>query len=241
MMFLKAVSAARLEGVVTTDLALYLSAHDPDSYSGTGATVNDISTNDNHATLTNGVTYSSSNGGYFELDAVNDFLTDDATTGTPFGFGTGAFTYEHWLYLDSASRLQVLFDARRRDANANNFNGADLVDSDGKYKVYYNTSFAFQATSFTFSANTWYHVVCSRTSTSTNQTRLYVNNELKHTGTLTSSFVDYGYYYWGRNVNPVGATYYDGRVAQMRVYKGRGLSAAEVTQNWNAHRRLYGL
>ena len=241
MMLLKAVSAAKAQGIVTTNLALYLSAHNPNSYGGSGTTVNDLSTNANHATLTNGPTYSTDNGGYFSLDAVNDYLTDDSTSGSPFAFGTGAFTYEHWVYLDSASRLQVMYDARRRDANASNFNGADLIDSDGKYKVFYNTSFAFQATSYTFTANAWYHIVCSRTSTSSNQTRLYVNGVLKHTGTLTSNFLNYGYYYWGRNVNPVGAVYFDGRFAQARVYKGRGLSAAEVEQNFNAHRRLYGL
>ncbi len=241
MMFLKAVSAARLEGVITTDLSLYLSAHDTDSYPGSGSTWTDLSTNANNATLYNSPTFSSDNGGILDFDGVNDYGDDASTTGTPNGFGTGAFTIEYWVRFDNMTAFHTVYDTRRRtNFYASNFGYSDYINpSNDTYNVYRNTSTIFTSNG-TLSANTWYHLVLSRTSTSANDTRFYVNNVLNKTTTIADSFTDYGNYYIGRNIETT-PTYLNGQLAQLRVYKGKGLTAAEVTRNWNAHRRLYGL
>lgn len=241
MMFLKAVSAARLEGVITTDLSLYLSAHDTDSYPGSGSTWTDLSTNANNATLYNSPTFSSDNGGILDFDGVNDYGDDASTTGTPFGFGSGAFTWESWVKFDNVNTYSVVFDSRRRTSIfSNNLGYSDYIEaSNGTYNVYRNTSTIFTSNT-ALSANTWYHLVLSRTSTATNDTRFYINNVLDKTTTINVSFTDYGNYYVGRNVG-TSPSYLNGKLAQLRVYKGKALTASEVTRNWNAHRRLYGL
>jgi len=240
MMFLKAVSAARLEGVITTDLSLYLSAHDTDSYPGSGSTWTDLSTNANNATLYNSPTFSTDNGGILDFDGVNDYGDDGSTTGTPFGFGTGAFTVEYWVKYDNMTAYHAFLDSRRRSSFYNNNLGySDYIEpSNDTFNVYRNTATIFTSNA-ALSANTWYHLVLSRSSTATNDTRFYINNVLDKTTTINVSFTDYGVYYIGRNIE--GSAYANGKLAQLRVYKGKGLTAAEVTRNWNAHRRLYGL
>ena len=235
-MFLKAVSAARLEGVITTNLSLYLSAHDTDSYPGSGNTWTDISPNANNATLTNGPVYSSADGGYIDFDGVNDFATDNTTTGTPFGFGTGAFTVEYWVKYDANVTDGTHIDARQRSGSTLGY--SDFRDNTTlKFRVY--STLNLFTSNGTIANNVWTHIVFSRTSTGTNDTRLYINNVLDTTTTLSVSFADYGYYYLARNVNAT-PVYANLKLAQVRVYKGKALTAAEVTRNWNAHRRLYG-
>jgi len=241
MMFLKAVNAAKTPGIVTSNLSLYLSAHNPNSYGGSGPTWTDLSTNANHGTLINGPTYNSGSGGYIEFDGVNDYGDKTSATGTPFAFGTGAFTVEYWVQYLNTTVFHTILDCRGRAGGSSQFNGyTDYYDATlDKFKVYTGVSDVLSSNA-TLAANTWYHIVVSRTSTSTNQTRLYINNSLDRTTTVTSSFTDYAAYYLGRNFNAT-PTYGNIRIAQLRTYKGKGLTAAEVKQNYNAHRRLYGL
>jgi hypothetical protein len=226
---------------VTESLSLHLNNTNPSSYNGTGDTWYDLTSNSNNAILINSPAYSFDNGGYFDLDGVNDYMDDASTTGTPFAFGTGAFTLEYWVRYDDDVIYHTILDARRRtDIFSNNLGYTDYRDpTNDKFKIYYNTSDAFTSTG-TFAINTWYHIVLSRTNTSTNQTRLYKNNVLDTTGTLSSNFSDYGNYYIGRNVNTTGTTYSNIKIGQIRVYKGKALSAAEVENNWLASKEFYG-
>ena len=239
MMFLKAVSAARLEGIVTTNLSLYLSAHDTDSYPGSGSTWTDLSTNANNATLYNSPTFSTDNGGVLDFDGVNDYGEDATTTGTPFGFGTGAFTWEVWVKYDTISTGPSILDPRRITSSTTSESLTDYITSAGNLRFYRNTSDVFSSTQ-NLSTGNWYHIVLSRTSTASNDCRLYINNSLDKTATLSASFTDRGRYYVARIINVPGV-YFDGKIGQIRIYKGTALTAAQVTQNWNAHGRLYAL
>jgi formylglycine-generating enzyme required for sulfatase activity len=62
-------------GIVTDGLVLWLDAGIKPSYSGSGTTWTDISGNRNNGTLTNGPTYSSTNGGIVVFDGVNDYVS----------------------------------------------------------------------------------------------------------------------------------------------------------------------
>lgn len=61
--------------VVTNGLVLALDAGNLRSYPGTGTTIFDLSGNNNHGTLVNGVGFSTSNGGILTFDGVNDYVT----------------------------------------------------------------------------------------------------------------------------------------------------------------------
>jgi hypothetical protein len=60
--------------VVTSGLVLNLDASNPASYPGSGTLWTDLSGRGNNGTLTNGVGYSSDNGGTLVFDGVNDYI-----------------------------------------------------------------------------------------------------------------------------------------------------------------------
>ena len=60
--------------IVTNGLVLALDAADKNSYPGSGTTWFDVSGNNNHFTLYNGVGFSSVNGGILIFDGVNDYI-----------------------------------------------------------------------------------------------------------------------------------------------------------------------
>ena len=61
--------------IVTNGLVLCLDASDKKSYPGTGTTWFDRSGNGYHGTLVGGVSYSTSNGGLFDFDGVDDYIS----------------------------------------------------------------------------------------------------------------------------------------------------------------------
>ena len=62
-------------GIVSSGLLMHLDAGNSSSYSGSGTTWSDLSGNGNHATLINGPTYSSADGGALDFDGSNDYAT----------------------------------------------------------------------------------------------------------------------------------------------------------------------
>jgi len=243
MSFFQAVTGAVVRSatpsIITDNLSLHLNANNPASYPGSGTAWDDISVNENSVTLTNGPTYSTDDGGYIQFDGVNDYGDEASTTGTPFAFGTGAFTVEQWVNVTTDTKASVFFDARRRSSfYSNNQNYSDYyLHTNGKYNVYINNATVLTSNG-TLSINQWYHIVVSRVNSTSNQTRLYINNVLDKTVTISNSMTDYGNFYVGRSID---GNYASAKIAQVRVYKGKALTASEVTNNWNATRALYGL
>ena len=83
--------------IVTDGLALCLDAANSKSYPGSGSTWTDLSGNGNNATLTNGPTYSSANGGSIVFDGVNDYV---APTGLTNALWQGNWTVSFWVNFD---------------------------------------------------------------------------------------------------------------------------------------------
>jgi hypothetical protein len=234
------VDLPTIPSILLTSLSLHLNVNDVSSYSGSGTTWNDISSNANVVTLINSPTYSANNGGYIEFDGINDYGNEATSTGSPFAFGTGAFTLEYWVYYNNATNPQIVLDMRRRDTNfSTNEATVDSRSTARNWRYYYKSAFILTSTN-TLADATWHHVVLSRNSTGTNDTKLYFNNVLDSSHTWNYNFSDYGVFYIARNINTTGTGYMNGRVAQIRVYKGKALTAAEVENNWNATKALYG-
>ena len=79
--------------IVTNGLVLCLDASDRNSYPGSGTTWYDVSNNGNHATLTNGPTFSTSNGGIFTFDGSNDYADVSLNLRNSFATTTFSFLY----------------------------------------------------------------------------------------------------------------------------------------------------
>jgi hypothetical protein len=90
---------------VTNGLVIYLDAANKTSYPGSGTIWYDISGNGNNGTLVNGPTFSSSNGGIFVFDGVNDYVNfgDSNSFTLPGGFSVNIWFKTAAVSFSSAS------------------------------------------------------------------------------------------------------------------------------------------
>jgi len=142
------------------------------------------------------------------LDGTGDYLTLNGSS--DFGFGTGDFTLEGFVYLDNTASAQILFDFRQSAivevAPVVYFNGTDLT--------YYVNNVAVITS--TIAAGNWYHIAVVRSGTST---RMYVNGS--QVGSTYNDTNDYGTtkpLVIGANLN--GAADLAGSIDEVRISKG---------------------
>jgi len=226
--------------LITTNLVLHLNAGDSNSYSGSGTTWTDLSGQGNHATLTNGPVYSSSDGGYFDFDGTNDRA--DLTAGSDFAYGTGDFTIEIWFNVTGTSPQTYGERLFTQTTGGQNYFKVGVADGNPVVKQLYfkyGTGGGNRIRSgFEYTVDQWHHYIVTRNGTTVTQ---YVDGSLEETTTGVSFDFDNTTY------NPTiaamtnnNAQNLDGKIAQVRVYKGKGFSASEVLQNYNATKATYG-
>jgi hypothetical protein len=222
--------------IVTTGLVLNLDAGNTSSYPGSGTTWTDL-IGGNNATLTNGPTYSGANGGSIVFDGSNDYAN--------IGVGKGVnqfsadFTVSAWVMADSTGSTfgNIIGDYYTNSISTTN--EWQLMMNNGAQISFYRvgTGSIFNIASG-YSANTWINVVVSRIGstiilyTNSNSIATATNSDIF--GTATGNFnigID------GNNtVEP-----FKGKIANVLIYKNKGLSASEVLQNFNALRGRYGI
>ena len=83
------------ESIVTDGLVLWVDANDKTSYPGSGTIWKDLTTNGYTGTLTNGPTYSSTDGGSIVFDGVDDHVTTGETL-NPIAYGLFADVSTTW-------------------------------------------------------------------------------------------------------------------------------------------------
>jgi hypothetical protein len=217
--------------IATSGLVLCLDAANPRSYSGSGTTWKDISSGFN-TTLSNGPTYTSGIGGYFTFDGVDDWVD----IGTNAAFTPANFTASIWFYLNntpSVGNQYRLFRSRLYGFGVS-------IDESRIYNsfVYTNTTGDPSLTGSALSLNTWYNITTTFISSTYS---IYLNgNFVTSTGTATNSaYYVNGYLGLARDADSSNS-YLNGRISQFQFYN-RGLSAAEVSQNFNAFRGRYGI
>jgi hypothetical protein len=88
------MSVAGGPDLIQDGLVLCLDAANTKSYPGSGTSWVDLSGNGNNGTLTNGPTFSSTNGGNIFFDGTNDYVRVSSTSIIP---GSSSFTFNIWL------------------------------------------------------------------------------------------------------------------------------------------------
>ena len=233
--------------IVTDGLVLCLDAGNRKSYVGTGVTWTDLSGRGNTGTLTNGPTYNSVNGGSIDLDGTNDYV--EVARSGDFDFGTGNLTIESWVYLDTYDAEASALVYKTQSSGSAGLACGNSVGSAGLLFMLAsdNTSYTVNVSGGTVTLNRWHHICMTRIGSTWT---CYLNATQVSTATwagsvshvTTGSFGGIGIgAYTSAYGGDAGRYSMDGRVAVARIYKGKGLTAAEVLQNFNALRGRFGI
>jgi hypothetical protein len=221
-------------------LVLCLDAGNTKSYPGSGTAWTDLSGNSNTGTLVNSPTYSSGNGGFFTFNGTNNEVTTTTQFTNPQTFSISA-----WFKTSSASGRKIIgFETNQTGTATSGYDRHIYIGSDGKlYFGLYDGLVKTAISPLTYADNNWHYVVGTYGSEGTT-IRLYVDGA--SVATATASFAENLNGYWriaGYNLaNWTNASngYFTGNIAQASIYN-RGLTAAEVSQNFNALRGRFGL
>jgi hypothetical protein len=211
--------------IVTDGLVFAVDAGSERSYPGSGTTTTSL-VGSNTGTLSNGVAYSSQNGGAFDFDGIDDYID------TTFTIPAGDRSLEFWVYyntLTSAGGNSYSLMGVQQPSASYLYSG---IQSNGSgYSYAGNTGGAYN---YTFSAQTWYHIACVMDS---GTARHYVNGVQEDTRAYSSSVASTTEVMIGA-INQQHEI--DGLVPLTRVYN-KALSAEEVLQNFNAQKSRFGL
>lgn len=210
------------------------------SYSGPSSTLaNDLSIYNNDGILTNGVSFSSTNGGTWSFDGTNDYIS--------LGNNTYLRTLQMnvtiicWFYQTTTRQYSTLY-ANYSDTNAGNL--ISLFRVDNNIVSYYTTSSTGSYQSKNLGSiinNTWNFAAISVSGTISNPVITYSLNNSSTTENLLSL-----------NPNPIatnnvfvgGNSYisetFAGNIPQLRIYN-RALSASEILAYYNYTKSRYGL
>ena len=171
------------------------------------------------------------------------------------GVGTGAYTFECWvkLYLDHSQNASAsVFTCTNKPSTGSGSilnwilsyaPGLYITDRANKFGVLFGGFSTSEYVSISGAPSSgaawsdWNHVVYSRNSTSTNDTKFYVNNSLVATNTDNND-VDYMSEF--NLVYLTTANRVPERHGIFRFYRGKALTSSEVTTNWNAQKSRFG-
>lgn len=231
--------------IVKSGLVLYLDANAGMSYPGSGTTWTDLSGNSQNGTLTNGPTYTSSNGGGIVFDGTNDYVLG---SGSVPGV-TNAVTIIVWAKMNNLNNRNPLFVKYQTPTAPYGY----LLEV-GQTSLWTRSLRFFCQNSGTRSSdyrgtvqlsdNTIY-MLTAVSAPSSSVMKMFYNNTVMGATQANVNWtqtVD-----WGQGTNPyyVGAYppsvgIYAGCTIYNTLVYNRTLSDAEVTQNWNAMKGRYG-
>lgn len=212
------------KGIVQSGLVLNLDAGVSSSYPGSGTTWTDLSGNGNNGTLVNGVGYDSGNGGSLVFDGVNDYVSN--TMSNP---GSVPIVFDFWINSNTSTPVGIFDTAPAQENVLRNFGGGEVEWWPDSPQVNLNIT-----------ASTWTNITIQY-SFSTNRTITYYRNGnlmSTATGSNTNAFTWTSLVFG--NINGGSAGWYSGKISTIRIYN-RALTAAEISQNFNALRGRFGI
>lgn len=240
---LSGVTIRDVTPAVTTNLQLY---YNPASYSGSGTSLSDLSGNGFTGTMSNIDTSNYANG-YFTYNGTSSSLNTPNMVST-FN-STPAVTYEVWCYPTNIGCLVA--ESGAAILGTSWYDNQMEVGGDG------GAPFALYASLWaggnfspssppvrTIQTNTWYQMVLTYNGTVGTG---YVNGVYQGSNPSFSRSTPWdsgnGYYlFFGQSCATAlySQSWWSGRIGIIRAYN-RGLSADEVSQNFNATRGIYGI
>ena len=226
--------------IVTDGLVYAMDAGSGRSYDGT-TSLNDL-VGSNTGTLTNGVTYQSINGGVFDFDGVDDYIT----VGGISAITSNLITVCTWVKRDADGWNGALFGF---GTAASSTQDIYFWGGDGSRQFGYNT---WNGDSWGFTGSTatgeimdgeWHYLTAVLNRSTITSSLIYVDGVSKQlsqvrgtTQTRTPS-TNFGI---GLNGWNTGSQLLNGNLANTFIYN-KQLTQAEITQNYNAQKSRFGL
>lgn len=223
--------------IITDGLVLSLDAANSRSYPGTGTTWTNLSGTGNNGTIVNGPTYSSTtNNGIFTFNGSNQYINVGATTS---GLTT-SITYSIWFRTSSLASTQTLWWDDDGQAGGDSWVS---IETSGKIRTNRNSDgYGVLDSTLTISTNTWYNYCLVADGVSGK--KIYINGVLDTSnGTAISTRASRSHIAIAVRMafppSPSG-DYFNGSISVFSVHN-RALSAAEISQNFNALRSRYAI
>jgi hypothetical protein len=246
-----AVAAYSAPLYTTSDIQLYYNPEDPESYSGSGATINDLSGNDYHGTLYNSPVYNSN---AFTYNGTNTYLvTPDMVSSFN---STSHFTIEIWY--------KPTWTSPNQGGTVVSEMGTSTPNTSWHYAVIEHERAPFGGLAYDYAgiwtgsltavnpfvtANGWRQITLTYDGTNGRSYTNYSNTGVSpRTVALTRSMPwDSGVGYFlamgagdTSQQSGSGANYFKGDIGIVRVYN-RALSGAEIKYNYDNTKGVYGL
>ena len=215
--------------VVTTGLQLYLDAGNASSYPGSGTAWTDLSGNNRDGTLTNGPTYSGTNGGSIVFDGSNDYVQCSGS------LTVTAATFVTWIKRNgSQGQYDGILFSRGANTTGMNFQVSNQL---GYHWNDAGNTYNWQS-GLTIPNLTWCMIAVSVTSTAATAYLCQTGGTTTATNTVNHS---------SGNLNDIklaqddaGNRFFNGNIAVAQLYN-IALSAGEISQNFEADRARFGV
>jgi hypothetical protein len=213
--------------IVRDGLVLDLDAAKRDSYPGSGTSWRDIAGGVITGSLVNGPTFDSANGGSIVFDAGDDYYSISNNTSLDC---TNAVSVFAWVKTPSSARSKEILMKYNNVTVGIPYGFQWWVD--GNIYVHITTSVGWKEITglIGYSLNTWYNIGLTYDQTTL---RAYINGSQTTTSSQTGTI--------NTNSFPIiCSSGLGGSISTIQLYN-RALSAAEITQNYNALKGRYGL
>jgi len=209
------------ENIVSDGLIFNIDANKNLSYPGTGNTIYDLSGSGQTGTFTNGPIFSGLNGGYISFDGTNDYI--DYPRSSLYDFGSSDFTIMYWINTTTKDTYNAVID---------------LNDAGGKMIIgtYNNLSWMWFTSSYNIVGTInlcdgiWHQATISRIGSTLTH---YVDGRVSVSTNVGATVVpSNNFFSIGRLVQT--SSYGQIKLADVKLYKNKGLTQQEIQQNYNA-------
>jgi hypothetical protein len=232
-----------LAAQVTSGLLIDINVENPNSYTGSGTTLNDVMGSNNLGTLMNSPTYIQGIESGIRFDGVNDYMQISNTSELQFTV-SNTFTYMFWGKIESYSSFNSIV-SKQFDGSPGGYDGFCLCLDTGNKLILaengnaLNDGYVTSANAFTLNTWTLFTAVVRFGGGSSNPNKIYVNgNEVLSQGNLETGIanntpsitVAAGY---NGNSKFAGIT-----MGALAIYN-RALSAAEVQTSYDYYSNYF--
>ena len=200
--------------------------------------------NGNNGTV-NGATWSSTDGGIFDLDGLNDTISIPHTSNLSLNTSTQR-TIQVWVKFDVLPASNVQVPVFGKLSSSFSFDGywGGLFSNGGAVRCVTNGSSAQKISTSvsTISIDTWYlFTFISQITATAGTTKVYIN-ETQYISTEHGSdtYTESNPLYLGWIGSGVSSAYLNGKIGACYFYT-KGLDSSEISQNFNATKARFGL